>query len=118
MRTVIALPTEGFVRLFQSYRLDFDALNEHIIRDALGAFPVGRTLGQVEKSVRENGLAAPPAAYLTKFLAGTHREPTGWQAAEVNKLQQRLQTLLNLGDTRARPLVAFPEGDAFGQALA
>ncbi|MGI4761649.1 MAG: DUF4132 domain-containing protein [Janthinobacterium lividum] len=117
MRTTIALPDEQLVQLFQSYGLNFDTPSTNTIRNALGAFPVGLTLGQVEKSIKKHGLSAPLAAYLTAFLAGTHRELTGWQAADISKMQPRLQALLNLGDAAARPLVAFPEGDAFGRAL-
>lgn len=117
MRTTIALPEAGLVQLLQGYGLQFGDTHRPAIRDALGAFPVSLTLGQVEKSVKKNGLGEVLAAYLTGFLAATHHELTGWQAAEVGKLQHRLQALLNLVDATARPLVTFPEGDAFGQAL-
>jgi hypothetical protein len=117
MRGTVALPDEGFVRLFQSYGLDFGGAPQPDIREAMGAFPVALTLGQLEKSVKKNGLSEPLAAYLTNFLAATDRELTGWRAAEVSKMRQRLQAMLNLRDAAARPLVAFPEGDAFGRAL-
>ena len=117
MRGTIALDGEKFVQLFHSYGLRFDTPSSSTIRNALGAFPVGLTLGQAEKSAKKNGLEAALAAYLTQFLAGTHLELTGWQAAEVSKLQRRLQDILNLGNQAARPALVFPEGDAFGRAL-
>jgi hypothetical protein len=118
LRTTMALPDKGFVRLFQSYGLNFGTPDGGTVGNALGAFPVGLTLAQVEKSVKKNGLGAPLAAYLTKFLAATHQELTGWYAAEVGKLQRRLQDILNLGSQATRPVLVFAEGDAFGRALA
>jgi hypothetical protein len=118
MRTTIALPDEQFVQLFHSYGLNFDTPGKGTVGNALGAFPVGLTLAQVEKSVKKSGLGAPLAAYLTKFLAATHHELTGWYAAEVGKLQRRLQDILNLGSQATRPVLVFAEGDAFGRALA
>lgn len=117
MRSTIALSDEQFVQLFHSYGLNFDTSGKGTIGNALGAYPVGLTLAQAEKSVKKNGLGAPLAAYLPKFLAATHRELTGWYAAEVGKVQRRLQDILNLGRPAARPVLVFAEGDAFGQAL-
>ncbi|RZL06559.1 MAG: hypothetical protein EOO62_18635, partial [Hymenobacter sp.] len=91
MRTTIALPDEGMVQLLQGYGLTFGGTHQPAIRNALGAFPVGLTLGQLEKAGKKNGLGTQLATYLTAFLAATHHELTGWQAAEVGKLQHRLQ---------------------------
>ncbi len=117
MRTTISLGDAGFIALFQHYGLTFDASRPNSIRDATGAFPVGLTLGQVEKSVKKNGLSEPLAAYLTRFLAATAPEVGGFQASELIATQRRLQAILNLGNAQGRPTLLFAEGDAFGQQL-
>ncbi|MDJ0365790.1 DUF4132 domain-containing protein [Hymenobacter sp. H14-R3] len=118
MRTTLALSNPEFIQLFHGYGLRFDTPNAEAIREALGIFPVGLTLGQLEKSAKKNGLTEPLAAYLAKFLAATHLELTGWRADEVTKMQRRLQGILSLGNAEGRPVVSFPAGDAFGRELA
>ncbi|GAB3636079.1 hypothetical protein GCM10027422_16690 [Hymenobacter arcticus] len=117
MRTTITLSDSDFIVLLQHYGLTFDRLRDTIIRDAAGVFPVSLTLGQVEKSVKKNGLSKPLATYLTQFLAATGKEVSGFQANEIIATQRRLQAILNLGNAEARPVLVFPEGDAFGQQL-
>jgi hypothetical protein len=117
MRTTLTLSEADFIALFNQYGLAFGGTQQPAIRDALGIFPVALTLGQVEKLVKKQGLSKSLATYLTHFLAATQLEITGFGATEVTKLQQRLQAILNLSGTGERPVVSFPEGDAFGQRL-
>ncbi|WP_310397813.1 DUF4132 domain-containing protein [Hymenobacter sp.] len=117
MRTTLTLSEAEFIALFQLYGLSFDTPSPTAIRDALGIFPVALTLGQVEKAVQKNGLGEPLAAYLTRFLAGTQLELTGWRASEVSKLQRRLQAVLSAGNGDARPIITFPSDDEFGRSL-
>jgi hypothetical protein len=117
MRTTLTLSEADFIALFNQYGLAFGGTHQPAIRDALGIFPVALTLGQVEKLVKKQGLSKSLATYLTHFLAATQLEITGFGATEITKLQQRLQAILNLSGTGERPMVSFPEGDAFGQRL-
>jgi hypothetical protein len=117
MRSAINLGDADYITLFQGYGLQFETPNSETIRSALGIYPVALTLGQVEKSVKKNGLSAPLADYLTQFLASTHLGLTGWLSNEVTKLQRRLQAILSQADAAARPVLSFPEGDAFGRHL-
>jgi hypothetical protein len=117
MRTTLTLSEADFIALFNQYGLAFGGTHQPAIRDALGIFPVALTLGQVEKLVKKQGLSKSLATYLTHFLAAAQLEITGFGATEITKLQQRLQAILNLSGTGERPMVSFPEGDAFGQRL-
>jgi hypothetical protein len=123
-RMTLELSEADFIQLLQAYGLVFDtpisdgsaAFNLSIVRDAL-VFPVGLTLGQLEKAAKKRGLGAPLMAYLTQLLAATEREATGYRASDIVKLHHRLQAILGLGNGDSRPVVTFPGGDSFGQAL-
>jgi hypothetical protein len=123
-RTTLELSEAEYIQLLQAYGLVFDAptpggsavLSLSIVRDAL-VFPVGLTLGQLEKAAKKRGLGAPLAAYLTQFLAATEREATGYLASDIVKLHHRLQAILSLSDADNRPAITFPAGDPFGKAL-
>jgi hypothetical protein len=123
-RTTLELSEAEFTRLFQAYGLVFDtpAPGEaavpslSIVRDAL-VFPVGLTLGQLEKAAKKRGLGTPLVAYLNQFLAATEREATGYRASDIVKLHHRLQAILGLGDGNSRPVVTFPANEPFGKAL-
>jgi hypothetical protein len=117
MRSTVELGAADFVALFQGYGLRFETPNAETIRNALGIYPVAFTLGQVEKFAKKNGVPAALAAYLTQFLAGTHLELTGWLSSDVAKLQRRLQVLLSQQPEAVRPVLSFPDGDAFGRHL-
>ncbi|MET4108355.1 DUF4132 domain-containing protein [Hymenobacter sp. UYP22] len=117
MRSTVDLGEADFITLFQGYGLRFETPNAETVRNALGIYPVALTLGQVEKFVRKNGVPAALATYLTQFLAGTHLELTGWLSSDVAKLQRRLQALLSQQPAAVRPVLSFPEGDAFGRNL-
>ncbi|TVT39034.1 DUF4132 domain-containing protein [Hymenobacter setariae] len=123
-RMTLELSEAEFIELLQSYGLVFDAPatggsaapNLSIVRDAL-VFPVGLTLGQLEKAAKKRGLGAPLVTYLHQFLAATEREATGYRASDIVKLHHRLQAILGLGDADSRPVVTFPASEPFGQAL-
>jgi hypothetical protein len=123
-RMTLELSEADFIQLLQAYGLVFDtpisdgsaASNLSIVRDAL-VFPVGLTLGQLEKAAKKRGLGAPLIAYLTQLLAATECEATGYRASDIVKLHHRLQAILGLGDGDSRPVVTFPASEPFGKAL-
>ena len=123
-RMTLELSEADFIQLLQAYGLVFDTpvsegsavLSLSIVRDAL-VFPVGLTLGQLEKAAKKRGLGAPLIAYLTQLLAATEREATGYRANDIVKLHHRLQAILGLGNGDSRPVVAFPASEPFGKAL-
>jgi hypothetical protein len=123
-RMTLELSEAEYIQLLQSYGLVFDtpaeggsaAPNLSIVRDAL-VFPVGLTLGQLEKAAKKRGLGGPLTAYLTQFMAATEREATGYRASDIVKLHHRLQAILGLSDADSRPTISFPAGDPFGKAL-
>ncbi|UOG76195.1 DUF4132 domain-containing protein [Hymenobacter tibetensis] len=122
-RMTVELSEADYIQLLQAYGLVFDAPsggsaapNPSIVSDAL-VFPVGLTLGQLEKTTKKRGLGTSLAAYLAQFLAATERESTGYRVRDIGKLHHRLQVILGLADGNSRPVVTFPTGDPFGQAL-
>jgi Domain of unknown function (DUF4132) len=117
MRGTVDLSEADFVALLQGYGLQFETPNPETIRNALGIYPVALTLGQIEKFAKKNGVSAALAAYLTQFLDGTHLELTGWLSTDVVKIQRRLQVILSQTTATTRPVLSFPDGDAFGRHL-